>query len=145
MPDVGVDFGVFETLLEVVVDRLVGDFADQREIRDADFLLLRRFVGRFPDLWLPTTPAAALRLCLAGISLAAGSFRDRLEGCQWCPGLHTSSLSTIPSPPLNQTVLPGSWASRLQVSSSIVTASRCHNVMRSRASQWEKRINAEGV
>jgi len=38
-----VNVAIFETLLEVVVDGLVGDFADQREIGDAHFLLLGRF------------------------------------------------------------------------------------------------------
>lgn len=37
-----VDFAILEALLQIVVDGLVGNLADQREIRDTDFLLLGR-------------------------------------------------------------------------------------------------------
>jgi hypothetical protein len=37
-----VDLGILEALLEVVVDGLVGDLADQGEVRHANLLLLGR-------------------------------------------------------------------------------------------------------
>jgi hypothetical protein len=37
-----VDLAILKALLEVVVDGLVGDLANQREIRDTDLLLLGR-------------------------------------------------------------------------------------------------------
>lgn len=39
MADVGVDLPSFESLLQVVVDGLVGNLAEQRQVRDTDFLL----------------------------------------------------------------------------------------------------------
>jgi hypothetical protein len=41
MANVGVYLGILEALLQVVVDGLVRDLADKREIRHSDFLLLR--------------------------------------------------------------------------------------------------------
>jgi hypothetical protein len=37
-----IDLAILEALLQVVVDGLVGDFANQREVRDSDLLLLCR-------------------------------------------------------------------------------------------------------
>jgi hypothetical protein len=50
--DVGVDLAMLEALLQVVVDGLVGDLAQQREVRDSDLLLLGDFEGGFLDLRL---------------------------------------------------------------------------------------------
>lgn len=55
--DVCVDFAILETFLQVLVDSLIGDLAQQGEIRDTDFLLLSDLKGRLLDL----------RLAVAGI------------------------------------------------------------------------------
>ena len=71
-----VDFAILEALLQVVVDGLVGDLADQRQIGDADFLLL----GRLEDglgcelLLLPRASSAGG----ASILLAPGALCYRL-------------------------------------------------------------------
>ena len=71
-----VDLAILEALLEVVVDSLVGNLADQRQVRDADFLLL----GRLEDglgrelLLLPRASSAGS----ASILFAPGALRYRL-------------------------------------------------------------------
>jgi hypothetical protein len=52
MANVGVDLAVLEALLQVVVDGLVGDLAQQRQIRDSDLFLLGDFKGGLLDLRL---------------------------------------------------------------------------------------------
>ena len=71
-----VDFAILEALLQVVVDGLVRNLADQRQVRDADFLLL----GRLEDglgrelLLLPRASSAGS----ASILFAPGALRYRL-------------------------------------------------------------------
>jgi hypothetical protein len=71
-----VDFAILKALLQVVVDGLVGDLANQRKIRDADFLLL----GRLEDglgcelLLLPRASGSGS----ASILLAPGALSYRL-------------------------------------------------------------------
>jgi hypothetical protein len=76
-----VDFAILKPLLQIVVDGLVGDFANQREIRDSNFLLL----GRLKDgllcelgLLLPRARGGsiffapcALRNCLYTLGVSA--------------------------------------------------------------------------
>ncbi len=50
-----VDFRVLETFLEIVVDCLIGDLADEGKVRNTDFLLLGAFEHRLFNLWLPST------------------------------------------------------------------------------------------
>ena len=42
MADISVDFGGFESLLEVVVDSFIRDLAEKGQVGDADLFLLRR-------------------------------------------------------------------------------------------------------
>lgn len=50
-----IDLPRIEAELQVVVDGLVGDFAQQRQVRDTDFLLLCALEGGLLDLGLPPT------------------------------------------------------------------------------------------
>lgn len=52
MADVGVDFTMFESLLQVLVDGFVRDFTEQCQIRYTDFFLLCDFESSFLDLRL---------------------------------------------------------------------------------------------
>jgi hypothetical protein len=55
MADVGVYLGILEALFQVVVNGLVGDLADEREIRHSHLLLLRRLeYGAFDLGFVPT-------------------------------------------------------------------------------------------
>jgi len=66
---------ILEPLLQVLVDGLIGDFADQRQVRDTDFLLL----GRLKDglccelrLWLRSCGGlgtSGLARCAVGFPL----------------------------------------------------------------------------
>jgi len=58
MADVGVDFAMLETFLQVVVDSFVGDFAQEGEIRHADLFLLGDLEGRFLYLRLTAITSA---------------------------------------------------------------------------------------
>jgi hypothetical protein len=65
---------IFEALLQVVVDGLVGDLADQREIRDANFLLLGALEdGLLGELrrWLAPGLGGLLAPCALGLDLLA--------------------------------------------------------------------------
>lgn len=79
MADVGVDLGILEALFQIVVDGLVGDLADEREVRDADFLLLRAFELGFLDVGPPPT-TRGLRRSL--VLLATCALCDRLCFCE---------------------------------------------------------------
>lgn len=73
-----VDFAILEALLQVVVDGLVRDLADQRQIRDAHLLLLGGLEDGFCcelGLWLPRTSSS----CSASILLAPGALSYRLH------------------------------------------------------------------
>jgi len=70
-----IDFAILESLLQVVVDGLVGNLADKGEIRNSDFLLLCRLEGRLLDLRLPSTGSG---LCGGGILLSSSSLGDGL-------------------------------------------------------------------
>jgi hypothetical protein len=73
-----VDLAIFEALLQILVDSLIRDLADQREIRDSDFLLL----GGFEDGLLREL---RLGLSCGGILLAPCALRY---------GLYTKLVST---------------------------------------------------
>ena len=77
MANVGVNFGILESLFQVVIDGLVGDLADERQIRDPDLLLLGAFELGFFDLRLPPTPTGR-RLRRALVLLAACALCHRL-------------------------------------------------------------------
>lgn len=66
-----VDLTILESLLQVVVDGLVGNLADEGEIRDSDLLLLCRLEGGLLDLGL-STGTAGLRG--GGILLSSSAF-----------------------------------------------------------------------
>lgn len=55
MANVCVDFAILKALLQVLVDCLIGYFAQQCQIRDSDLLLLGRVEGRLFDYWLSTS------------------------------------------------------------------------------------------
>jgi hypothetical protein len=79
-----VNFAILEAFLEVVVDGLVRDFADEREIRDTDFLLLGRLEDGFLcelGAWL--SPAGCLGS--SAILLAPGAL------CYCLCGEHVSA------------------------------------------------------
>ena len=78
MADIGVDLGVLKAFLQVIVNSLIANLADQRQIRYADLLLLRAFEDRFLDLGF-AAPAPAEGLAGAGVFLAPGALRDRLD------------------------------------------------------------------
>ena len=71
-----VDFAILEALLQVVIDGLVGDLANQCKIRDADFLLLSRLKDGLGCelLLLPRTSGSGS----ASILLAPGALSYRL-------------------------------------------------------------------
>jgi hypothetical protein len=70
-----INLAILKSLLQVVVDGLVGDLADKGEIRDSDFLLLCRLEGGLSDLRLP---AGSPGLRGGGILLSSSSFGDGL-------------------------------------------------------------------
>jgi len=65
MPDIGVYLATLEALLQVFVDSFVGDLAQQGQVGDANFLLLRDFEGGFLG------PCAGASACTGGASLRA--------------------------------------------------------------------------
>ena len=75
MADIGVDFGIFESLFQIVVYGFIRDLADQREVRDPDLFLLGAFELGFLDLGLS---AAGGDLRCALVLLAACALCDRL-------------------------------------------------------------------
>ena len=70
---------IFESLLQVVIDSLIRDLADQGKIRYANLLLLCTFKYRFFDIWFATT-AASRSLLGCNVFFAPGTFRDTLGG-----------------------------------------------------------------
>jgi hypothetical protein len=79
MTNVGVYLCILEAFLQVVVDGLVGDLADEREIRHANFLLLGRLEDGPLDLaFVPTASRRRGRLRPAGVLFAACSLCDSL-------------------------------------------------------------------
>ena len=86
-----INLAILEALLQVVVDGLIGDFADQRKVRDTDLLLLGRLEdGLCRELGLLLSPAGGggsgvlLAPCALGygllVALSAGcSGRARLS------------------------------------------------------------------
>lgn len=75
-----VDFAILEALLQVVVDGLVRDLADQRQIRDSHLLLLgglENSFGRELGLLLPRTSSSAAGS--SSIFLAPGALSYRLH------------------------------------------------------------------
>lgn len=72
-----VDFAILEALLQVVIDGLVRDLTDQRQIRDSHLLLLGRLedgLGRELGRLLPRTSRTAGRRC---VLLAPGALGYR--------------------------------------------------------------------
>ena len=67
-----VDFPIFKSFLQVVIDGLIRYFADQREIRYSNLFLLGAFEYSFADLGL--TASATGCLGTAGFLLAASAF-----------------------------------------------------------------------
>ena len=74
-----VDFRILKPLLQIVVDRLIRDLADQGKIRDSHFLLLCTLENSLFDLGLPPSAPARRGLGATGVLLAAGALRNRLE------------------------------------------------------------------
>lgn len=79
-----IDFAILEPLLQVVVDGLVGDLADQGEVGNANLLLLGALEDGLADLGL----AAAGGLRGGGILLAPCALGNGLSlRCVSLPGL----------------------------------------------------------
>ena len=90
-----VDLSMLKSFLEILVDRLIRDFAQQRQIRDTDFLLLRDLESCLPDLRLysillsrPTTTkqrsfgaSGSFALSTSRLTLAAKDFSGCLTTC----------------------------------------------------------------
>lgn len=74
-----IDLCIFESLLQIVVDGLVGNFADQRKIRNPDFLLLGRVEGSLPDIGLGTAICRGAASTRVGGFVPLGPFTDALE------------------------------------------------------------------
>ena len=60
MADVCINLPSLKALFQVLVNRFIGDFAEQRQIRDSDFLLLGYLKSRFLDLSLAARITFAL-------------------------------------------------------------------------------------
>jgi hypothetical protein len=102
-----VDFAILEAFLEIVVDGLVGDLADQREIRDTDFLLLGRLEdGLLCEVGTRLSPAGclgssavllapgALCYCLCGEHVSASKHQRMPRGLvPWLVPKSNSKLS----------------------------------------------------
>ena len=71
-----VDFRIFKSLLQVVIDGFVRDLADEGEIRNSNFLLLSALKNGLPDLGL--SPSTTCRLSIAIVLLAASALCDCL-------------------------------------------------------------------
>lgn len=78
MTDIGINFGAFETLLEVVVDGIVGNFAEQCQIRNSNLLLLRSLKGGLLGLGASTLAARSPGLSISG-SFILGSSGNTLH------------------------------------------------------------------
>lgn len=70
-----IDLAILESLLQIVVDSLVGDLANKGEIRDSNFLLLGRLEGCLLNLRLS---AGGSGLRGGSILLSSSSFSDGL-------------------------------------------------------------------
>ena len=68
-------FCIFEPLFEVFIDGLVRNRAQQCQVRDPDFLLLRAFENRLFNLGLPTSPSGCR---IGSIFLPSSPFGDAL-------------------------------------------------------------------
>ena len=79
MADISVDFCSFEALLQIIVDRLVRNLADERKVRNSDFLLLRALELGFLNI-RPSPTALGLRRAL--VLLATCALCDRLSLCE---------------------------------------------------------------
>lgn len=69
-------FTIFKPLLQIVVDSLVRNLADKREIRNSNLFLLGAFEDGLPDLGL--SPSTARRLGIAIVLLPTGALCDCL-------------------------------------------------------------------
>lgn len=68
MANVCVNFGAFKALLQIVVDGLIGDFAKECQVGDANVLLLGCFEGSL----LRLCAAADLRTRSSGLAISGG-------------------------------------------------------------------------
>jgi len=73
-----IDLAILKALLQVVVDGLVGNLANEGKIRDSHLLLLGALESGLPDLGLA---AAAAGLCGSGILLSSSALGDGLNHC----------------------------------------------------------------
>jgi hypothetical protein len=48
-----IDLSILKSLLQILIDGLVGDFTQQSEIRNSDLLLFRGIIGGLLNVWLP--------------------------------------------------------------------------------------------
>ena len=72
-----IDLSIFEPLLQIVIDSLVRDLADQRKVGDSHFFLLCTFKYRLPDLGL-AGPRITSSI-VGGFLPSAGALRNGLD------------------------------------------------------------------
>lgn len=82
-----IDLCVLEALLQILIDCLIRDFADQGKVRDADFLFLRALKYRFSNFWLPPPIFCSFDGCR--LFLSAGAFCDPLFPSKSVTGVAT--------------------------------------------------------
>lgn len=73
-----VDLRVLKSFLEVLVDGLVRDLAEQREVRHSNLLLLRALEHRLLDLGPPSITSARRLFRITGILLPSRTLGNRL-------------------------------------------------------------------
>lgn len=73
-----VDLRVLESFLEVLIDCLVRDLAEQREVRHSDLLLLRTLEHSLLNLGPPSITSARRLFRMTGILLPSRTLGNRL-------------------------------------------------------------------
>lgn len=101
-----IDLCILKALLQILINCLVGDLADQGKVRHSNFLFLRALKYRFSNFRLPSSIVCALGGCQ--FFLAAGAFCDSLF--PWtsdtCAATHNiASARTIPPSYFHLTLL----------------------------------------
>ena len=91
-----INLRILEALFQILIDCFIRDFANQGEVRDADFLLFRTLKHRFSNFRLPSSIACPF--CGCRIFLSASAFRDTLvpwSSVTWAGTQNRFSARTI--------------------------------------------------
>lgn len=92
-----IDLGILKALLQILINCLIRNFADQGKVRHADFFLLRALKHRFSNFRLPSPIICPFRGCQ--IFLSAGAFCNTLvpwTSVTWAGTHNMISARTIP-------------------------------------------------